>query len=54
MFLVLTVKATVQSLDTSISVLLFVIVYLFGWLKDITKNLGTDWSKTHEANKLLA
>ena len=37
MCLKLTIKTPVQRLDTCITVLLFLIVYLFGWLKDRTK-----------------
>ena len=37
MSLKLTIKTPVQRLDTCITVLLFLIGYLFGWLKDRTK-----------------
>ena len=41
MCLKLTIKAPGQRLNTCMTSLLFSIVSLFGWLKDITKKVGT-------------
>ena len=54
MCLKLTIKTPVQRLDTCITVLLFSIVYLFGWLKDTTKKQEqTDTKLTKQKTELL-